>query len=92
MRERILGNLGQLEPVVLELIDESRKHKGHIDGNENESHFKLMVVSNKFVGQNIIDRHKLVYSLLEYELAAGGLHALSISALTEEEYNKRKQS
>ena len=89
MREKILANLAQLEPLQLELIDESHKHKGHIDGNENESHFKLMVVSNKFVGQNIINRHKLVYSLLQNELAYGGLHALSISALTEEEYNKR---
>lgn len=90
MKNKILEKLESLSPIKIDLIDESYKHKGHIDGNEHETHFKLMIVSNNFIGQTIVNRHKMIYSHLSEELTVGGLHALSISALTEEEFNKRK--
>ena len=90
MRQRITEKLKALEYQELALIDESHKHRGHIDGREFETHFKLTIVSNVFIGQTIVNRHKMVYNLLSDELATGGLHALSISALTEEEYKTRQ--
>lgn len=90
MRQRIIQKLEALNYMEIDLIDESHKHRGHIDGKEYETHFKLTIVSDSFIGQTIVNRHKMVYTLLSDELATGGLHALSISALTEEEYKMRQ--
>lgn len=65
-------------PEHFELINESAKHKGHAgyDGS-GQTHFKLIVVSNKFSGLSRVERQRLVNSALEEEFL-GGLHALSL--------------
>jgi BolA protein len=67
-----------LRPIHVELVNESSKHnvpKG------SESHFKLLVVSDAFEGKSLIERHRLVNSVLKDELQKG-IHALSIQAKT----------
>lgn len=53
------------------------------------SHFSIqvIVVSDHFSGKSLIDRHRLVNSLLEEELQ-GPIHALSIQAKTSEQWEK----
>ena len=74
-----------LAPSRLEIVDESHRHKGHsghhVDG---ESHFRVEVVAEAFVGKTRIERHRLVNGLLAEELA-GRVHALSLTTLTPEE-------
>lgn len=67
-----------LSPSHLEIFNESYMHnvpKG------SETHFKVVIVSDKFVDQPLIKRHRIVNDLLQTELQ-NGVHALSIVAKT----------
>lgn len=79
IRQRLAG----LEPVLLEIVDDSAKHAGHA-GNSGGGHFTLTVVSSQFSGKSQIMRHRLIYQALQ-DLIPTRIHALSISALTPEE-------
>ncbi|KAL6973637.1 BolA-like protein 1 [Sarracenia purpurea var. burkii] len=85
---RIMSKLqSTLEASVLEVEDVSHQHAGHAavkDNANNETHFNVMIVSNKFEGQSVVKRHRMVYDLLANELQSG-LHALSIVAKTPKE-------
>ena len=73
-----------LTPSHLEVINESGNHnvpKG------SESHFKLVIVSEKFEGQRTLHRHRMVYSILEQELA-GSIHALALHTYTDEQWRE----
>ena len=87
----ILTKLSMLKPVSLELIDESYKHAGHAGMNGvstgGETHFNVKVVAACFSGLSLVQRHKMIYTLLGSEMGSGGVHALSISAKTPEEVN-----
>ncbi|KAI8820433.1 bola protein [Fimicolochytrium jonesii] len=79
-----------LQPTVLEIVDESYKHAGHaaMKGLKPvETHFRVTAVSSKFEGKRLVQRHQLVYEILGQELKEG-LHALSLSTKTPEEYQK----
>ena len=81
--ERLL--LVHLAPSAFSVMDDSAKHAGHAGARVGgESHFTVMVVSEKFVGLNPVARHRLVYTALKPLLDAG-LHALVIEAKTPEE-------
>ena len=69
-------------PFHLEVINESNRH--HVPPN-SETHFKVVIVSDQFEGQRLIARHRAVNTTLAHELA-NGVHALSISAYTQVEW------
>jgi len=69
----------------LDVINESHMHNVP-DGSE--SHFKVVVISDDFQGQRLIQRHQRINKILADELA-GGVHALSIQAMTKEEWDKK---
>jgi BolA protein len=72
-------------PVRLELVDESRRHAGHIGARpDGETHFALTIVSAAFAGMSRVARQRLVYEALAAELA-NRVHALSLTARTPEE-------
>jgi BolA protein len=66
-----------LAPTHLVIEDESARHAA----GGAETHFKVLVVSAAFDGVGLLDRHRRVHALLADELA-GGVHALSIRAMT----------
>ena len=72
-----------LEPVVLELVDDSAAHAGHA-GARSGAHFNLRIVSARFAGLPRIARHRLVYDALRPWMAEG-VHALAIDARTPDE-------
>lgn len=72
------------EPSYYDVINESYKHNVSKD---SESHFKIIIVSNKFNNISLIQRHRLVNTLLQEELKTY-IHALSIQAKTIEEWEK----
>ena len=79
-----------LEPLVLEVFNESHLHAGH--GPEtNNSHFHVLVVSEKFEKTSRIARHRLVYSSLKKNIE-DHIHALRITALTPAEYEIKNKS
>jgi BolA protein len=75
-------------PSLLEIKDDSKKHAGHAGHHaEGETHFAVMIVSEKFAGLGLLARHRLVYDALKDELAER-VHALNISAKTAAEHQK----
>ncbi|MCY4264392.1 MAG: BolA family transcriptional regulator [Gammaproteobacteria bacterium] len=60
-------------PSVLEVENESHRHSGPA----TESHFKLTVVAEAFIGLSRVKRHQAVYGLLKEQLQ-NGVHALAL--------------
>jgi BolA protein len=76
LREKLMVGL---EPVRLDVINESEMHAGHRSSpGTGESHFRVLVVSEKFAGHSRLARHRMVNQLIAEELAAG-LHALALA-------------
>ena len=73
-----------LDPEQLEIIDDSAAHAGHAGARSGGGHFNVRVVSKTFVGQSLLQRHRLVYTAL-HDLMSKEIHALSIKALTPDE-------
>ena len=74
-------------PVFLEIINESYKHNVPPG---SETHFKVVVVSSQFVGKKPIECHRMVNHTLSEELQ-GGVHALSIQAVTPEKWERKPE-
>jgi BolA protein len=69
----------------IEITDDSAKHAGHSGARpEGETHFSLRIISDQFAGKTRVVRHRMVYDVLT-PLFANGLHALAITADTENE-------
>ncbi len=73
-----------LQPVHLELLNESHMHAGP----RTDSHFKLVAVATAFDGLSKVKRHQLVYRLLGEELA-GPVHALALHLYTPKEWGQQ---
>ena len=80
MRER----LAALDPVSIEIDDDSAKHAGHAGARSGGGHFRLAIVSPRFAGCRTMARHRLVYDALG-PLMKQEIHALSIIARTPDE-------
>jgi len=72
----------ELSPLHLQVINESGMHNVPPG---SETHFKVLVVSERFQGQKLLARHRNVNRVLAQELA-GPVHALAIHALTPDEW------
>ncbi|KAJ3123611.1 hypothetical protein HK098_001779 [Nowakowskiella sp. JEL0407] len=55
--------------------------------NKSETHFRVAVISESFVGKSLLQRHKMIYGILDEEMKTG-VHALSLSTKTPEEVKK----
>ena len=88
--QRIRERLAALEPVALDLVDESAQHAGHSGSRPGGgTHWRLAIVSQRFTGQPTVARHRMVYQALG-ELMQDPIHALAITARSPEE-TKGKQ-
>lgn len=74
-----------LTPRHLEVINESHKHSVPPG---SESHFKVVVVSDAFEGQRLVQRHQAVNQILSAELR-DSIHALSLQTHTAAEWQAR---
>lgn len=82
--QRIRQALDVLQPLRLDLRDDSHRHAGHAGARDGRGHFSLGIVSASFRGQSPLNRHKAVYAALA-ELLETDIHALAIEAKTPEE-------
>ena len=68
------------EPIHLEVIDESHKHRGHQGTKEKENtHFHVIIVSKTFENESLISRHRRINNALKTAFNHQ-LHALKITA------------
>ena len=72
-----------LEPLSLEVQDDSHHHVGHAGAREGR-HFSVRIVSPRFQGLGRLARHRLVYDAL-HSLMPRGIHALAIDARVPDE-------
>ena len=79
------ASLAALDPITIEIIDDSAKHAGHAGARSGGGHFRLTIVSLRFAGRRTMERHRLVYDALG-PLMKREIHALSISAKTPDEH------
>ncbi|HQT42990.1 MAG TPA: BolA family transcriptional regulator [Halothiobacillus sp.] len=70
-----------LMPTHLEIDNESHLHVG----TREETHFRLVIVSESFAGEGLLARHRRVQSLLQAERDTG-MHALSLHTFTTAEW------
>ena len=81
----IRQRLAALDPVELELADESEQHRGHAGYQAGgNTHWRLSIVSPRFAGQPVVARHRMVYQALG-NLMQHPIHALAITARSPEE-------
>lgn len=86
IENKIKKEFSSFAELVIE--DESRNHAGR---KGQESHFKILLVSDDFIDKNRVQRQRLLNDLLKEEFTLG-LHALSLRLLTCEEWQKNKSS
>lgn len=72
------------EPAHLEVINESYQHNVPPG---SESHFKVVLVSEKFENKRMVGRHREIYAILADELA-GDIHALALHTYTLSEWRE----
>ena len=68
----------QLEPLTVEVIDDSLLHAGHA-GASAGGHYRVRIVCAAFAGRSRLERHRLVYQALAAYMQRS-IHALSIDA------------
>ena len=73
---------------ALDVVNESHRHAGHGgDDGSGESHFHVKIVSSLFNGKGRVERQRMVYDLLQEEMA-GPVHALSVKTIAADEYDR----
>jgi BolA family transcriptional regulator, general stress-responsive regulator len=85
--DRIRDRLLPLEPLLIELRDDSASHAGHPGAASGGGHYQLRLVSAQFTGQSKIARHRLVYHLLG-DLMQREIHALALNLLAPDEVER----
>jgi len=83
IRERLQAALG---PTLLEVGDDSHLHAGHAGAASGGGHYSVKIVSDRFTGQRLVMRHRLVYDAV-HDMMQAEIHALAITALAPSELN-----
>jgi BolA protein len=81
--ELLRQRMAALEPLSIEIVDDSHRHAGHA-GARDGGHYNLRIVSAAFAGQGTMARHRMVYAAAG-DLMRGQIHALSIAAFAPDE-------
>ncbi len=74
-----------IECTFLQVENESFRHA--VPEN-SETHFKVTLVSEEFIGKLLIARHRLVNTILAEQLS-GPVHALAIHTYTPEQWAQK---
>jgi len=74
-----------LEPVEIDVIDQSAEHAGHAGAAGGGGHFRVLIVADAFDGLSPVQRQRRVYEILAEEMKAA-IHALSMTCLSRSEY------
>jgi len=69
-----------LQPIELEVIDDSHLHAGHAGAADGRGHFTVNLIAERFAGLPVVRRHRLVYEAVG-DMMTTDIHALSIRAL-----------
>lgn len=78
-KESIKNKLKVLNPEILEVIDVSDQHKGHIGnpGGKDQTHYEIVIAASTLSSSTRLKQHRIINDLLKEEFA-NGLHSVSI--------------
>ena len=85
--QRMREALAALQPLAMDLADDSHRHVGHEGARDGRGHFSLDITSAAFEGLAPLARHRLVYAALG-DMMQSDIHALSIRARTPAEADR----
>lgn len=76
-----------------DLIALLRPHftNAHIQAVNQGNKFEVLIVDDSFAGKRLVQRQQLVYAIVNPFIQSGQMHALTIHALTFDEYEAKKQ-
>lgn len=77
----------QFDPVFLDVANESHQHSVPPD---SETHFRVVLVSERFEACRKVARHQQVYAALSEQLQ-GPVHALALHTYSPGEWEERRQ-
>lgn len=79
LKERLTA---RLQPTVLDVLDESAAHAGHVGSNGTDfgTHFRVRMASPFFTDKSRVACHRLVYDAVQ-DFIDQGLHALAIEVV-----------
>jgi BolA protein len=67
------------QPETLGVEDESYMHEGHEGAKDGRGHFRVLIIADKFEGKSMIERHRMIYRVLD-DMMRLDIHALAIDA------------
>ena len=74
-------------PETLGVEDESHMHEGHEGARDGRGHFRVLIVSEAFADQSLLNRHRMVYKALG-DMMRNDIHALAIDAWSPQELDR----
>lgn len=79
LKERLTA---RLQPTLLDVLDESASHAGHVGSNGTDfgTHFRVRIASPFFTDKSRVVCHRLVYDAVQ-DFMDQGLHALAIEVV-----------
>ena len=76
-----------MKDVITKILSGEIKYdKLTVEGSESK--YEVQIVSDVFENKSTIQRHKIIYSLLDSYIKTGEIHALTIKAMTLSESKK----
>jgi len=86
MKTGLIQNYGRnnMEEIIKKVLNENID-ESIINVSGSEAKYTVEIASNLFLGKSTIDRHKIIYALLDDYIKSGEIHALTIKALTLDE-------
>jgi BolA protein len=79
------ARLAPLDPLLVDLADDSAEHTGHVGAAGGGGPFSLVIVSKAFYGQSRLARHRAVLERVG-DLIPHPVHALAIKAYAPDEF------
>jgi BolA family transcriptional regulator, general stress-responsive regulator len=83
VEQLIRSRLSPLQPLQVQLTDDSAAHIGHA-GARDGGHYRLLIVSEQFRSLSRLGRHRAVMDCVG-DLIPSPVHALSVRAFTPDE-------
>jgi acid stress-induced BolA-like protein IbaG/YrbA len=85
-KSRTLGEI-IMKDVITKILSEGIKYDTlSVEGSESK--YEVQIVSDIFDNKSTIQRHKIIYALLDSYIKTGEIHALTIKAMTISESEK----
>jgi acid stress-induced BolA-like protein IbaG/YrbA len=75
-----------MDPKQIEAIIKDGLPDSHVQVIGDGRHFQALIVSAEFEGKPLIQRHRMINTLLKEQLDSEVLHAISMRTLTPEQH------